>query len=71
METMTGSLHKALTQDGRSLNEIGRMTAVDPGVLSRFLRGERTITLLTADLIIRGLGLEARLVKPRSKGGAR
>lgn len=50
-------LRAALSADGRSLNEIGRACGVAAAVLSRFARGDRDITVGTADRICRALGL--------------
>jgi len=62
---MTDALRIAIRTDGRSLNALGRAAGVDPGVLSRFLRDERTLTLSTADQICAGLAVDVRLVRLR------
>jgi plasmid maintenance system antidote protein VapI len=46
---------------------VAELVGVDQGVLSRFLRGQRSLTLATADRIVKGLGLECRLVRRRSR----
>jgi len=72
MDTMTTALRAAIQKDGRSLNKLGLAAGVNNGVLSRFMRGERDVTLSTADAICWGLGVDVRLVKPRrTKGGGR
>lgn len=62
---VTQALQAAIRADGRPFHEIGKVGGVDRGVLSRFLRNERTVTTATADAILRGLGLECRLVRRR------
>lgn len=46
--------------------EIARAGAVDKGILSRFVRGERTLTLGTADRVCGAIGVDVRLVKRRA-----
>lgn len=70
MTSMSEALKAAMRKTGRSINELGRDAGIDPGVVSRFLRDERTLTLRTADQICAGLGLDVRLVRVRKpKGG--
>ena len=69
MNTMTTALKKAIQQDGRTLADIARAGGLDKGVLSRFTRDERTLTLSTADQICVGLGVDVRLVKRRAMKG--
>lgn len=47
----------------------GKLAGVDPGVVQRFLTGERDIRMETADRLALGLGL--RLVEVARKGRAR
>lgn len=63
---MTSALRKALAADGRTLAEIARAGAVDKGILSRFSRDERTLTLGTADRVCGAIGVDVRLVKRRA-----
>jgi len=64
---VTEAIRAAIRADGRSLHKLGADTGVSKGVLSRFMRGERAITVTLADRIIRGLGLDCRLVRRRGK----
>jgi len=57
-------LQAAIKRDGRTLYELQKASGVDRGVLSRFIAGERTITLRTAGRIAKVLGLE---LKPNRK----
>jgi transcriptional regulator with XRE-family HTH domain len=59
--TLTDQLRDAIRQDGRSLNELGRLCGVDAARLSRFVRGERGLSLDAVDKIAAELRL--RLVK--------
>jgi transcriptional regulator with XRE-family HTH domain len=45
-------------QSGLSLKELGERTGVDHGRLSRFLRGQRTLTLPAAARVCAVLGLQ-------------
>ncbi len=47
-----------MAKSGESLADIERATGISNAVLSRFVRGERTLTLPTADKLARHLGLE-------------
>ncbi|WP_162670466.1 helix-turn-helix domain-containing protein [Gemmata massiliana] len=55
---MVEQLRRAIRASGRSLNQISRDCQVDPSRLSRFLRGQRTITLDAAGRICVALGIE-------------
>jgi transcriptional regulator with XRE-family HTH domain len=51
-------LRDAIRQSGQSLNAISRMCGVGSDQLSRFMRGERDLTLQTAERICQALHLE-------------
>lgn len=51
-------LREAIHGDGRSLRQLGEACGVSWAVLSRFARGERDITLGTADRVCQALGLK-------------
>ncbi len=55
--TLSDQLRAAIRGSGLSLYKLAKRTRVDHGQLSRFLRGERSITLETADRIAEELGL--------------
>jgi transcriptional regulator with XRE-family HTH domain len=50
-------LQDAIRASGLSLHELGRRTGVSEGQLSRFLRGDRTMTLPAAAKVCRYFGL--------------
>lgn len=58
-------LRAAIQVSGLSLGELERRAGVDRASLSRFLRGERGLTLDTVDLLAPVLGLRLRARKPR------
>jgi transcriptional regulator with XRE-family HTH domain len=51
-------LQNAIRTSGLSLNELGRRIGVSEGQLSRFLRGDRTLTLPAAARVCQYFGLE-------------
>ena len=56
--TISQVLREAITKSGESLADLERTTGVSNAILSRFVRGERTLTLPTADKLARHFGLE-------------
>ena len=54
-------LRAAIRDSGLTLVEIARRSTVDQPRLSRFVRGQRSLTLESASLVCRALGL--RLIK--------
>ena len=52
-----------MTQDGRTVYRLSLDSGVSQGVLGRFLRGNRDVTLETADKICKALGLSLQPVK--------
>ena len=67
METLSQQLRGAILRDARSLRAIGEAAGTDHGILSRFLRSKRSLTLPTAENVCKALGLVVYLV-PRGKG---
>jgi len=66
---IVAQLREAISGSGLSLNELGRRTGVSEGQLSRFLRGDRTLTLPAAAKVCLYLGLElSRPAKPGATG---
>lgn len=53
-------LRAAIRQSGLSGNQVAYRAGVPQAVVSRFLRGERSITLNTAAKLAAALGLELR-----------
>jgi ribosome-binding protein aMBF1 (putative translation factor) len=62
---MSDTVRQAIEASGLSLAELARRSGVSPAQLSRFLRGERSLTLETLDPLAKVLGLE--LTKKRGK----
>jgi len=60
-DTISGQLRWFLEHSGQTFYGIAQETGIDAGLLSRFARSERTVTLATADKLARHLGL--RLVR--------
>lgn len=65
--TLSYQLRETIESRGLSAYAVGRLAGVDPGQVSRFVRGIRDLKLETADRIAAALGL--RLVEVgRSRG---
>jgi transcriptional regulator with XRE-family HTH domain len=66
-------VREGIRSSGQSLNELGKKAGIDHGRLSRFVRGERDLTLSAAARLCAVLGLQ--LVKtgaataPEAKAG--
>lgn len=58
---LVDELQQAIRESGLSLNQIGKQTGVSEAQLSRFVRGQRTLTLPAAAKLCVFLGL--RLAK--------
>ncbi len=69
MTDFTMALKHAITESKMTLPAIADASRVDKGQLSRFMASKRTLTLATADRILRGLSLEVRLAQ--TKGGSK
>jgi Helix-turn-helix len=55
--TISDQLKKAIKASGRTAYAIGQQAGVDPGVITRFVNGERTLRLETVDRIAAALDL--------------
>lgn len=51
-------LREAISSSGQSLNQLGQAAGVNDAQLSRFMRGERTLTLETVGRLCQVLGLQ-------------
>jgi len=68
---VTKTLQQAIRDSDFSQSEVARRAGIDVGQVSRFLRGERGMTLATAAKVADVLGLDLRLVRKaraRAKG---
>jgi transcriptional regulator with XRE-family HTH domain len=63
-------LRQAITDSGLSLNEMERRSKVNHAVLSRFMRGQRTLTLPIASRLCGALGLRLAALGGAGKAGA-
>jgi transcriptional regulator with XRE-family HTH domain len=55
---MIDDLRRLLSESGYSANEIGRRTGVSPSQVSRYLRGERTLSMPVIEKLCDGLGYQ-------------
>lgn len=62
---LTKAIQSAIKADGRSLYQIATAGNVGGGILSRFMRGERTLTLETAERVLAALNVDCTLVRRR------
>jgi transcriptional regulator with XRE-family HTH domain len=60
-------LKDEIRQDGRTLYQLAKESGVPAPQLSRFMRGERTLTLPTAEKVCRVLSLELVRKKPTGR----
>jgi ribosome-binding protein aMBF1 (putative translation factor) len=69
-EKLAEALRAAIQASEHSQASIAKETGIDSGIISRFVRGERTLTLSTASRIADMLGLELTTAtkKPAAKG---
>ena len=67
MKKISDALRRAIKASGKSLSEIGRESGVHRAVLSRFVRGERTLTTPAVDKLASFFGM--RLTKARKRDG--
>jgi plasmid maintenance system antidote protein VapI len=58
--TFADVIRRAVRDSGRTPYAVAQAAGVPQAVLSRFLRGERGVTLDTAEKLCRALGLELR-----------
>lgn len=66
--TLSGQLRDVIESRGLSAYALGKLAEVDPGVVSRFLTGERDIRMETADRLAVALGLRLVELGGRVKG---
>lgn len=67
LSTLTDELKRAIEASGFSRYEISKATGVSQAALSRFVHGERTITLETADRLAAFLGLHLAQQSPSTR----
>src|SRR5690242_3890118 len=68
-------LREAIRESGESLNQLGERSGLDSARLSRFMRGERDLTLTAAEKLCDALGLHlagsGRASTPAPRGKSR
>jgi transcriptional regulator with XRE-family HTH domain len=67
MGDLLGSLRAAIKSSGQSRYQIAKATGVAESVLSRFMSGERGLSIETAERIAAHLGLEVVLRRRKRK----
>jgi plasmid maintenance system antidote protein VapI len=65
--TLTDTLRQAILNAGVSRYAIAQQTGVSEAALSRFVSGERGLTLESVDRLLPVLGLEVKATKRRGK----
>lgn len=70
MQSFAGLIRATAKRDGRTVYAIARDSGVNSAVVGRFIKGERDVTLTTAEKLCRTLGLELRPARRRRKAGA-
>jgi hypothetical protein len=68
-ERLTDQLRQAVADSGRTLGEFSRDTGIDKSALSRFVNGERGLSMEGLDAIGKYLGLRIVADKPSKKKG--
>lgn len=63
--SISGALKLAVQAAGMSAYDLSKKSGVSQSVLSRWMTGKRDITLVTADKIASGLGLDCRMSRPK------
>jgi transcriptional regulator with XRE-family HTH domain len=65
---LTDTIQQAIRESGISLNELSKQTGVSTPQLSRFMRGERSLTLSYADKLVSFFGIEVKLPTQPKRG---
>ena len=67
MQKNTKIIRKAVESAGVSYNQLAHRAGIDQSQISRFMRGERDLSLAAADKLCKVLGLELTETKVRKK----
>jgi len=67
MQTLSTALRAAIRNSGKTQLEIANAIGISNGILSRFMREERSMNLETADKVCAYLALELREVVKRGR----
>ena len=63
-KSIVAELRKAIVESGYSQNQLSELSGVNRAQINRFIKGERTLTLESAEKVAEALGLE---LKPKRK----
>lgn len=66
---LTAQLRQAVADSGKTLGQLARETNIDKSALSRFVNGERGVSMEALDALGVALGLRIVVDKPRAKKG--
>ena len=69
MPTIADTLRQAIKRSGKTRYRVAKDAGLHPSVILRFVSGERSLTLDTADGVVKALGLELRPARRVRKGG--
>ena len=64
-KSIVETLRKARKDSGLKITQLGELSGVDKGQISRFVNEERTLTLESAEKIVKVLELELRSNKKK------
>jgi len=67
--TATEILREAILNCGLNQTELAELTGVEQASISRFVRGQRDLSLANIELLLPVIGVEVVARKPRSKSG--
>lgn len=70
-QKLTDQLRRAVADSGKTLGELARETGIDKSALSRFVNGERGLSMEALDAIGDYLGLRIVASKPQAKKGGK
>ena len=65
--TISQTIRQAIESSGRTVHEIGQASGVNHAVILRFMSGERSLRLDTADKLAEAVGVSATIAKRTSK----
>jgi len=66
---LTDQLRAAVAGSGRSLGDLARATGIDKSALSRFINGQRGVSMQALDALGRCLGLQIVANETQTKEG--
>jgi transcriptional regulator with XRE-family HTH domain len=67
--TLADLIRTAIADCGWTNNQLAVRSGVDRATIGRFLKGERTVTVETANRLLVALGCAVKIGKPRPRAG--